>query len=78
MNTMLSRVFLLNEQHLSLSDMHHSSILIQRVIPGVKYIFFEDLLPKVIFALERSCITSAVRKSMLDMPVPGASRNRGY
>ena len=38
--------------------------------------FFEDLLhptcEKVIFAFERSYITSAVRKSILDVPVPGS------
>ena len=36
---------------------------------------FEDLLhpcEKVIFAFERSYITSAMRKSMLDVPMPGS------
>ena len=38
--------------------------------------FFEDLVAhsceKVIFAFERSYITSVMRKSMLDVPIPGS------
>ena len=35
--------------------------------------FFEDLLhPKMMFAFERSYITFAMRKSVLDVPVPGS------
>ena len=38
------------------------------ISPGDKYF----CLKKVIFAFERSYITSAIRKSMLDVPVPGS------
>ena len=36
------------------------------------------LCEKVIFALERSYITSVVRKSLLAMPLPGSFRNMGH
>ena len=47
---------------------HHNS-------PGAKYFFKRSVAPlceKIIFASERSYITFAMRKSMLDMPVPGS------
>ena len=47
---------------------------------GTKYFFGRSVAPsceKVISAFERSLITPAVRKSMLDMPVPGRLGENG-
>ena len=44
-----------------------------RITLGAKYFFSRSVAPpceKAIFAFERSCITSAMRKSMLNVPVP--------
>ena len=40
-------------------------------------IFVVPPCEKVIFLLDKSYITSAVRKFMLDMPSPGSSQNIG-
>ena len=43
--------------------------------PGAKSLFVTSVAPfrdKIIFAFERSYITSAMKKSMLDMPVSGS------
>ena len=55
-----------------------SSTTDQIYIPGAKYFLeylFHPPCKNVIFVLERSYITPAVRRSMLDVPAPGSFRN---
>ena len=60
-------------------DVRDKGTVVLKQIPssqGAKYVFIlkSVALPyeKVIFAFERSYLTSAMRKSMLDLPVPGS------
>ena len=51
-------------------NFHHNSL-------GAKYFFGKSVAPlceKIIFALDRSYITFSMRKSILDVPVPGSFR----